>query len=520
MRKELDELQGILGGLGSGATNSTDVVTSLNKAFLEGGLWRTANEILREQKKQTIAKALATGPGVGFGAGTGIQDLRLEDLSSVLTRQVFGSDTVPFYRRLRKSKAENILVQYNRLTQLGTWQRGFPFVQEGALPKGDDSAWVRQTDLVKYIGNLRAVTDVATRVKTGGGVANLRADENRNGMDFLLQELEMALYFAKQSTSTVNGQALAFDGIEEQIRAAGLETNWVDKHGFGLTPEDFQNAAYIQKTVGRHGFAKSNAGVLSNLSMFCDPLQAKMVNEHLGPFARFQMQSSAGNRVTPGIIVPGVQTQWGYYPMVDDVWLGEGRRVNETVPIADEGVLPPDPPSAVTIAIVAPGVVVAAGQESFWLATDTAAASFYAVTAVGPNGETAQVVTAPTNVTPATLGAVDITITHPVSNAGFSYNIWRGPNANNLRLVYQIPPTVGATTVWRDLNFWMPGTTPSFAIVFEDSAIDMAELTPFFSLNLGVIDLTYRWVIMCYLTLRLKNPLKMIWFRNCGSEVA
>lgn len=494
-----------------------DAIADLNKAMIHGGYWAVANQILQRQRETSFRKAMATGSGLGYSGDASA--LRLEDLSNVMTRQVFGRNTVPLFQRLTKTPVYNIYAEYNRQTALGTYKRGFPFVSEGKLPRGDDSAYTRMYDLVKYTGTLRAVTDQATRVKTGGGVANLRAAENRAGMDFLLQEIETALYYAKGSCSVVGGQQIAFDGLETLAVNNAPSTNIIDKHGDGLTEEDIQTGAYYQIEVGKHAPAKDQFGRITDVGLFCAPIQSKMINDSLKPMARWNLGNSAGNTKVPGLHVPSVYTQWGNWPIDDDVWISWGRRINETVPSASEGPKPPDAPTAFTVAIVAPGALLAT-ETSHWRASDVANPSYYAVTAKGPNGETAQVVSAPTNVTPAEGGAVDLTITNPLANQPMSFNIWRGTTANNMKLVTEIPLAAGASTTYRDLNYWMPGTTPAFQLVLEEDTLDIAELTPFFSLNLGVIDLTYRWVIMYYLVPRLKNNLKIVMFRNCGENFA
>ncbi len=115
--------------------------------------------------------------------------------------------------------------------------------------------------------------------------------------------------------------------------------------------------------------------------------------------------------------------------------------------------------------------------------------------------------------------AVRLTITNPPTNQPMAYNVWRGTAAGTCQLVWQWALTAGATTVIDDINYWMPGTVPALGIVYDPDCLDIAELTPFFSMDLGIIDLSYRWVIMTYIVPRLRNPLKFVLFRNCSSTL-
>lgn len=493
------------GGAAGGGIPS-EALLDLNKAMLSGDLWRVVNQMIRIQREQKFQKAIATS---AFGGYSGMEALRVEDLSAIMTRQVHDAETVPFYRRLTKTPADNILVQYDRLTALGQINNGFPFFQEGSLPRGDDSRWERKTDLVKCAGTLRAITHMATQVKTGAGVTNARATENENGVAYLLQNLEMSLYWAQASCSIMGGSPLAYDGLIPSIVASSPASNIIDLHGQSLTCQNVRDAALIIKEIGKFPFAKNALGVAQNIGVFCSPTQSQALSDEQGPFARWNM-STMPQGLVPGAVVNAVQSQFGLVEIVDDVWLNEWRRPNVYAPAAANGSAP-DAPTSVAIAAV-PATV----TGSNWQSTD-AGTIFYAVTGFGPNGETAAVAATPTSVTAVTNGAVDITITPPPGNTPIAYYIWRGRTAATMEQVAMIPPgAVAGAFTWRDLNYWMPGTTCAVAGVWAPQAVDIAELTPFFSLNLGVMSTEFRWLVLNYLTFRFRNPIQFVLFRNAA----
>jgi hypothetical protein len=327
-------------------------------------------------------------------------------------------------------------------------------------------------------------------------------------MAYLLQNLEMALYWSQADCSIMSGNPLAFDGLIPSIIKYSPSTNIIDLHGDAISVQKVRDAVLLIKEVGKHAFAKNALGVVQNLGLFCSPAQAQALGDEQGPFARWNMGGSPQG-VVPGTVINAVQTQFGLCESVDDVWLNEYRRTGSYAPLTSVGT-PPDSPSLVAIAAV-PATV----ASSNWRSTD-AGTHFYAVTGFGPNGETARVLTTPTSVAVATNGAVDITITPPSGNAPMAYYIWRGTTASTMKMVWMIPPSGTGAFTWRDLNTYMPGTTCAVVGVWEPQSIDISELTPFFSLNLGMFDPTFRWLILNYLTLRFRNPLKYVLFLNAG----
>lgn len=497
-----------------GDQNEATMMMDLQKAMMDGGMWSAVRNILDAKRRMPMKKALAT---TTFGGYQGIDPLRIEDLSNIMTRQVFDAETVPLFRRVARYKATNIVTQYNRMLEYAAFDNAFPFAAEGSLPLPNDSRYQRVTETVRFAGTLRAITDPAIRVSTqGSGVSNLKAQENENGMTFLLQQLEQATIFQQAACSFVGGIQLGFNGVIPQFLAAlalapaVMGPLDIDKHNTPLDPTDFNRATLRLKQIGRHSFPKEKSGALKNMMMLCDPYNADQVVQGMSPLARFQV----GGEVTPGSFANAVQTQFGKLPMVDDVWISNYRRIGQVAPVAAVGPFPP---------AVAPAVVIAnagATPGSNWAAGDASATVFYAVTSVGANGESAAVASAPVSVPVAAGDSVTVTITNPVANLPMAYNLWRGTTAATMQLVWQFPIAAGANTVINDLNYWMPGTTPALAMVFDPDVLDIAELTPFFSMDLGINDLSYRWVIMTYLVPRLRNPFKLVLFRNCMSSLA
>lgn len=498
---------------GGGDGSETSLLLDLQKAMLDGGMWQAVRNILDAKKKMPLKKALAT---TTFGAYQGIEPLRIEDLSSILTRQVYDAETVPLYKRVKKVKVHNIFTQYNRLLEYASYDNAFPFAQEGALPKADDSRYRRMNATVRFAGTLRAVTDPAVRVTTAGsGITNLKSQENENGMTFLLQQLEQTLIFQQASCSFVGGTQLGYDGLIPQFLDALSGDAWmrpldIDMHNTPLGPSNFRQAALRLRQIGKHSFPKDKNGILNNMMLMCDPYNADQVVEQMSPLARF----TPGGQIIPGGYTNVIQTQFGKLPMIDNVWISNYRRIGEVAPAVAAGREPPDAPPNVTIAN--PGATV----NSNWNASDASANVFYFVSSVGPNGESAAVASAPVSIAVNQGESVTITVTNPIVNQPMAYNVWRGTSADNAQLVWQFPIAAGPSTVISDLNYWMPGTTPAFALVYDPDVLDIAELTPFFSMALGIIDMSYRWVIMTYLVPRLRNPYKFVLYRNCMSSLA
>jgi hypothetical protein len=149
-----------------------------------------------------LSKALEAGYQVTNQ--TGGSALRVESLEASLKVVTYTNHHIKFWKKIPKSPAYSTVEEYNQLVSYGP--SSFAFTQEGELPPATDTSYARRTQLVKFLGTTREVTHPATLVHPAHG--DIIALENQNGILWLLERVETALFTADSS--------LSFDGEAEQ----------------------------------------------------------------------------------------------------------------------------------------------------------------------------------------------------------------------------------------------------------------------------------------------------------------
>jgi len=176
---------------------------------------------------QELQKALEAGYQVVNQ--TGGSALRVESLEASLKVVTYTNHHIKMWKKIPKSPAYSTVEEYNQLIDYGPTSQAF--TQEGELPPSTDTNYARRTQLVKFMGTTREVTHPATLVHPAHG--DIIALENQNGILWLLERVERALFTADSSLS-FDGEAEQWDGLDALIDA----TSFIDLEGQPLQEAD------------------------------------------------------------------------------------------------------------------------------------------------------------------------------------------------------------------------------------------------------------------------------------------
>jgi hypothetical protein len=161
-------------------------------------------------------KALSAGYGTDPAGQSSGGALRVESLDSTLKIVSFTEKNIMFYNDIPKTKAYNTVEEYNLLSKYGG--RGGFFIDEGGLPRTEDSNYQRKAAFVKFMGTTREITHPMLLVRPAHG--NVVALETKNGAKWMLQRMEEALFSANSSIISQS-----FDGLSKQLDLGYADAN-------------------------------------------------------------------------------------------------------------------------------------------------------------------------------------------------------------------------------------------------------------------------------------------------------
>lgn len=370
--------------------------------------------------------------------------LGIQSLDTAMKTVVQEEKHFTLFNRLQRTNATNIVDEYTRQNSIGGWLGGSTNTQMGQV-RAAQGEYKREVGFVKFLMTLRQVGYV---LNVGNNLAQPMAVEERNGAKQLLTDANYLLYHGNAAASPTQ-----YDGIIKQVEdgvAAGeiAPENIVDMDGTKL--DSVEAFSQVNVSVGNYGSWGRSSDVFLPMSVQND------LNQGLDPAFRWSPQG--GNTPMPGAHVEGIRLQGGVLKTNEDTFIH-----NEYHPMVLPFEVTQPVVAAANVAFKPTSVAgVAAADVSSKFKASRAGNYFYAVAAIGANGEGMSAVVKSAQVAVAAGEKVTLTITASASGAESGYAIYRsrqnGSNdAADLRLV-KIVPKAGATTVFVDLNRDIPGT--------------------------------------------------------------
>lgn len=444
--------------------------------------------ISSREEVEEINKALTAGyqsPRTDGG-----NTLRVESLEQTMRILTWSEQHMKLLRAIGKRPAYSTSEEYNLQTSYGG--RGGSFVGEAELPAAQDASYLRRVALVKFQGTVREVSHIATLVKPAHGP--LVAMETKNGALWLMSRTEDALFFGR---SDVIPQA--FDGFQKQVSDDSIagKKNVFDMRGGFITPDKVEEAANI---------------VIEGFGVPGEFYLATRAQSDLGKQYLPKERTAPGTAGRVGQVVTEIETTAGVIPLKSSLFVRSGRvddiKTPPTGPTASRA------PSAPTLAAAANVGPITGSQ---FAAADIGTFRFK-VTAINRFGESAPSAEQSAAIVSAA-DAITLTITDGGgTDAATGYRVYRtvvGGVANSELFMYDVPRAPGAaTTVWQDLDAYLPGTSTSFLLQNNLQACSWAQLAPMMKIPLATLGPSIRWMQLLYGVLIVYAPRKHVIFTN------
>ena len=406
-----------------------------------------------------------------------------------------------FYNDIPKSKAYNTVEEYNLLSKYGG--RGGFFINEGGLPRTEDSTYQRKVQFVKFMGTTREITHPMLLVRPAHG--NVVSLETKNGVMWMMQRMEEQLFRGDSSilSESYNGlEKQLVDGYSDPNTAGDGRPNVSSEHIFDLRGKPLTEAA----------FQEASRVLLDNYyyPTHCYLNHTNHADFSKSFFSKGRYSIPVGGDHQVGFSVDRVRTNGGVVELRPDVFL----RVNETVPAAADNPAAPTAPAAVAITVQ--GVSTSRGFKA-----DEVGTYRYEVTAISKSGESAGTIGA-SDATVAVDDEVKIDITRGAVSGNdltAGYRVYRSRLEDGVagaRYLVKEVSSAGALTTYLDGNEYLPGYGTAFLGQLDESVLTLRELSPLLKFPLATVASSIRWMQLYYNTPIVFRPRGWVIMRNIG----
>jgi hypothetical protein len=459
-----------------------------------GGSMGGALDAAQELQKALTASDYQTDVATLTGGGA----LGVQSLDAAMKTTIQENDHFTLFNRLQSTNATNIVDEYVRQSGVGGFLGGSTNTQMGVV-RAAQGEYSREVGLVKFLMTLRQVGYVLT---IGKNVVEATAVEERNGALQLLTDANYLLYHGNADAAPTQ-----YDGIFNIIEKEIAEGKMADDNVISLDGKKLDSIEALSKinvAVSRYGSWGRSTDIFMPNSVQQD------LNMGLDP--AFRWTPSGGNTPMVGAHVEGIRLQNGVLKTNMDTFIHDEENPMVypfEVNFADTAVKNAAfKPQSVT-------VDAAASDASSQFSTPRAGNYYYAVEAVGANGEgmTGIVKSAQTAVAAGKKAVLTITASAAGTESG--YRVFRsrqnGTNgASDFRLV-KVIKKAGATTTFTDLNRDIPGTVsvPLLNLAPSADAIGLRQFQPMTKIPLpfGVGGMPVNsWFQFLFLYLRVPKP--------------
>jgi len=449
------------------------------------------------QLNKALSAGYATDPAGQSQGGA----LRVEALDATLKIVSFMMRNIVMYNDIPKSKASNTVEEYNLLSKYGG--KGGFFINEGGLPRTEDSQYQRKVQFVKFMGSTREITHPMLLVKPAHG--NVVALETKNGTMWMLQRLEDSLF-----NGNANIIAQSFNGLKQQLLEGYADPNTAGDGRPDVSSEHVMDlrGAHLSESV----FEEISRVLLDNYMYptHCYLPHSAHTDFNKVFFSKGRYGIPVGADHTVGFVAEKIRTGGGIVQLRPDVFL----RVNVTAPAAADNPAAPTSPAAV-------GVAVGAISTSRGFAAAEFGSYLYEVTAISRNGESAATAGSATAVVTTGSEEVTLTITRgAVSGNDLTqgYRIYRTRLGDAAAVKYLMREVVssGASTVVLDGNEDLPGYGTAYMGQLDESVLTLRELSPMLKFPLATVASSIRWMQLIYNTPIVFRPRGWVVIKNIG----
>lgn len=454
------------------------------------------------QNLEELNKALGTGQdgeAYGGGAYNDMSALRPQSLEGTLKVVTAGEQHIKFWKSIGKKQAFNTVEEFNVMDSYGG--DSSPFFIEGGLPNEEDSNYIRQSQMVKFLGTTRVVTHPATLVRNT--VGDIVARETTNGTMWLLQQLERALYFGDSSLDP-----LAFDGVIKQITSfvtgkAYESQHIIDMRGQAIDENTMEDIA----TIVADNYGGGNLDLHLTNQVQKDFSKLITGTGLAGTNTRQRIQMGGQGEVMLGQPVRGYSANTADINFVNNIFL----KPQGAPKTASQKGAPAVP--------TAPATPTSAPADA--TSKHTAQTYHYFVSAKNSAGESTPLYVGGAGQAVAVGQRVDITINRVTTDPGAkSYKVYRGVTSNPAQALFAFEVAdagSGVTQVISDRNFDLPGTDTAVLIDNDsENVLTFKQLAPLMKLPLARISASERFMILMYGMVQVYNPRRCVVIKNIG----
>lgn len=450
-----------------------------------------------------LNKALSAGVATDVSTQSGGGALRVESLDATLKVVSFLMKNIVFYNEIPKSKAYNTVEEYNLLSKYGG--RGGFFINEGGLPRTEDSTYQRKAQFVKFMGTTREITHPMLLVRPAHG--NVVALETKNGAMWMLNRMEENLFNADSANV-----AIAFDGLDKQLVNGYADA---DTAGDGKPDVSTEHVMDLRgEPLTESVFEEATRILLDNYMYPTHIYMPHTAHSDFNKlfFSKGRYQIPVGADATVGFNSERVRTSGGIINLRPDVFL----RVDTVAPTtADNNQAPTAPVSAI---VTTSTVTTSRGFTAAEFGTYA-----YEVTAVSQSGESVIEAGNANAVVTGSNEEVTVVITRGAqagNDLTSAYRIYRSRLADGAPgavkfLVAEIPSD-GASTTFLDGNENLPGLGTGYLGQLDETVLTLRELSPMLKFPLATIASSIRWMQLYYTTPIVFRPRGWIVLRNIG----
>jgi hypothetical protein len=467
-----------------------------------------------------LQKALSAGQNTGGSAvgqeiaGSGTP-LKVESLDRQMKLLSFRDSDIRLWRLFPKMSVFNTANEWLQSASYGV-ERGGSYT-EGALPKEEDSTYIRRVEKIKYYGVTRAVTHVMQLVNTAG-IGDAIQRQVMEGTMWLLRKINRDLAHGSEAIvpTDINGvyrQHVLGITAETANPLTYYNSEFVvDLKGAILTQDFIQDASttIFQSGFGQatHLFAPANV-----LSSFAKDYYSKQ-----------RIMLGGGASIAGGVNIDYPKTisaSFGEIALEHDIFMN--TNLAQQAVAAGATATTVDAPATPTSSTVTAPVADAASTQF----GGTQAGDYkWAVRAKNSNGLSALLVLDATAVTIAGTESADLVFADGGgANPASGYVIYRttkGATSNFFPILeVSVAEKIagfngGAAGVVRDRNFRIAGTEECFLTEVSDQSIGIQQLAPLMKLDLAVLAPSTRFALLAYLSFVMYNPKRTVKFTNVG----
>jgi hypothetical protein len=105
----------------------------------------------------------------------------------------------------------------------------------------------------------------------------------------------------------------------------------------------------------------------------------------------------------------------------------------------------------------------------------------------------------------------------PVSYYLFRHNSDPSGDEANVKLVREL--TANTPLQYVDINQWMPGTGVAFMLDGAMQSLCAVQLSPLMRFPLSIVTTAYRYLLLLFVDLAVRNARKMVMYKNVGETV-